>query len=159
MKKWTLLPFLIFALCIFHITLPTVVRGQRTSLAEQVFETHKETLLRADIHPVLPSVLDTLNTPTFETLLTPTLINLIVDDPALLQQHVPGIKDEFITLLTEDETLRTVLADEHVQTLLLNPDAMTELADLIPRPATLLKVSGDYQRGAPNAPLTYPLVA
>ncbi|MDE0010683.1 MAG: T9SS type A sorting domain-containing protein [Candidatus Poribacteria bacterium] len=159
MKKSTLLPFFIFTLCIFHIALPTVVRGQRTSLAQQVFETHKETFLRADIHPVLPSVLDTLNTPIFEVLLTPTLIDLIVDEPVVLKQHVPGIKEEFIILLTEDAALRTVLEDEQVQTLLLNPDAITELANLVPRPTTLLKVSGDYQRGVPNTPLTYPLLA
>ena len=108
---------------------------------------------------MLPSVLDTLNTPAFESLLTPTLIDLIVDEPVLLKQHVPGIKEEFIILLTEDAALRTMLEDEHVQTLLLNPEAIDELADLIPRPTTLLKVSGDYQRGAPNTPLTYPLVA
>lgn len=152
MKNSTLLSFFIVTVCVFHITLPTVVRGQRTSFAQQVFETHKETLLRADIHQVLPNVLDTLNTPAVESLLTPTLIDRIVDEPALLKQHVPGLKEEFIILLTEDVAVRTVIEDEQVQMLLLNPGAMTELADLIPRPATLLKVSGDYQRGAPDMP-------
>ena len=50
MKKRTLVCFLIFTLCIFHSSIPGTVFGQdrgsnsRTELAQQVFDTNKETL-------------------------------------------------------------------------------------------------------------------
>ena len=128
MKKRTFVCFLIFTLCVFHSSLPGTVFGQDASLAEQVLEKYSETLQREDIQEILPAVLEGLKAPNIQALLNPQTITLVVNQPDLLTQFVPGIDPAFVTLLKEDAELKTMLQDAQVQELLTQPAAIDELA-------------------------------
>ncbi len=104
---------------------------EEASLAQQVLAKYRTTFQRADIQAVLPQVLVGLKSPDIQAVLTPAAINLVVDNPALLTQFAPTTPAEFITLLTEDAELQTVLRDAQVQALLQDPAAIDELAGLL----------------------------
>ena len=128
MKKRTFVCFLIFTLCVFHSSLPGTVYGQDASLAEQVLEKYSAILEREDIQEILPDVLEGLKDPAIQNILNPGTITLVVNQPDLLAQFVPGIDPEFVTLLKEDAELKTMLQDAQVQELLTQPAAIDELA-------------------------------
>ena len=128
MKKRTFVCFLIFTLCVFHSSLPGTVYGQDASLAEQVLEKYSETLQREDIQEILPAVLEGLKDPEIQNILNPGTITLVVNQPDLLTQFVPGIDPAFVTLLKEDAELKTMLQDAQVQALLQDTAAIDELA-------------------------------
>ena len=127
MKKRTFVCFLIFTVCVFHSSLPGTVFGQAASLAEQVLEKYSDILQREDIQEILPDVLEGLKAPNIQALLNPGTITLVVTQPDLLTQFVPGIDPAFITLLKTDAELKTMLRDEQVQALLLDTAAIDEL--------------------------------
>ncbi len=131
MKKRTLVCFLIFTLCVFYSSIPNTVLGQEASLAQQVFDTHSETLQREDIQAVLPQVLEGLKAPNIQALLNPQTITLVVANPDLLTQFAPDIDQAFVTLLKEDAELQGLLSDPQVQELLQDPAAIDELAGLL----------------------------
>ena len=128
MKKRTFVCFLIFTLCVFHSSLPGTAFAQDASLAEQVLEKYSETLQREDIQEILPAVLEGLKAPNIQALLTPQTITLVVNQPDLLTQFVPGIDPAFVMLLKTDAELKTMLQDAQVQELLTKPAAIDELA-------------------------------
>lgn len=123
--------------------------AQSPSLAEQVFQKHQTILLSEDVQAVLPAVLVELKKPENQELLTPALIEAVLETPDLLKRIIPEISDEFITLLKQqDSDVRILLGDPDVQTLLQMPDAIDELVHLIEvarsSPATL--IFARYQR-------------
>ena len=119
MKKRTLVCFLIFTLCVFYTAIPNTVFGQEedASLAEQVFDRYKETLLDDDVQLVLPDVLEALSDPaTLDAPIITTLggfdaaIDLLLTSPILIRQVVPDASDEAITLLGT-EAIQTMFKD------------------------------------------------
>ena len=106
--------------------------AQTPSLAEQVFQKHQTILLSENVQAVLPEVILELKKPENQPLLTPAIIEAVLDQPDLLKVIFPDIGDEFITLLKqEDSDLRTLLSDPDVQILLQTPDAIDELIALL----------------------------
>ena len=116
----------------------TKISGQELSLAEQVFQEYQELLRREDVQEVLPAVLIELKKPENQALLTPTAINVVLDDPDILGTLIPDIDDEFLTLLKEDTDIQMMLRDPDVQTLLQDSEAIDELASLLEIEAFIL---------------------
>ena len=142
MKKRTLVCFLIFTLCVFYTAIPNTVFGQEedVSLAQKVYDKHKETLQREDVQLVLPDVLAALSDPaTLENPLIAQLggfdaaVNLLLTNPVLIRQVVPDASDEVIALLGEEE-IKIVFNDPDVRTLLQDTEAVTELSALLAAP-------------------------
>ncbi len=127
MKKRTLfVSFLIFTLCVFHSLTPSTVLAQEdASLAQQVFDEHKDTLLRDDVKVHLPPLLDGLKSSPLDI---PTLINtaisLVTSDPTgatlkgiaasqgitLTDDHVALIKDKDVQAVLKDDTTVALLS-------------------------------------------------
>ena len=106
--------------------------AQSPSLAEQIFQKHQTILISEDVQAVLPAVLVEFKKPENQELLTPALIEAILETPDLLKRVIPEISDEFIVLLKqEDSGIRILFSDPDVQILLQMPDAIDELAHLI----------------------------
>ncbi len=106
--------------------------AQSPSLAEQVFQKHQTILLSEDVQAVLPEALVELKKPENQEILTPALIEAVLENPDLLKRIIPETSDEFITLLKqEDSDIRTLLSDPDVQTLLQMPEAIDELTHLL----------------------------
>ena len=135
----------IFIACVVCISIPNSVLGQRLSLAQRVFQKHKETLQRADIQEILPQVLEGLRAPDNQRLLNPHTINLVVNDPDLLPIFIPEIEPRFVALLKADRVLRDLLRDPSVQKLLQDPVAIDELA-------RLLGIGDDAGQNLPDRP-------
>ena len=131
MKKRTTLCLLVFTFCVFALSIPDTALGQEVSLAQRVFDKHQATFERADIQVVLPNLFTELKNPDTQDLLTPPTIKLAVANPDILKAVIPDIDPKFITLLKEDDELKTVLGDPDVQTLLQDPAAIDELAILL----------------------------
>ncbi len=110
---------------------PADSQEQTSSLAEKVFEKYQTFLQREDIKALLPVVLVEIKRPENQALLIPETINLVVDNPDILNTLAPDIDDEFITLLKEDEEIKTFLRDPDVQSLLQDIDAIDELTELL----------------------------
>ena len=105
--------------------------AQMPSLAQQVFQKHQAVLLSENVQAVLPAALVELKKPENQELLTPVLIEAVLENPDLLKRIIPEISDEFITLLKqEDSDIRILFSDPDVQTLLQMPDAIDELTYL-----------------------------
>ena len=128
MKKRTFVCFLIFTLCVFHSSLPGTAFAQDASLAEQVLEKYSDILQREEIQEILPAVLEGLKDPEIQNILNPGTITLVVNQPDLLTQFVPGIDPAFVTLLKTDAELQAMLSDAQVQELLQDTAAIDELA-------------------------------
>ena len=112
-------------------TITANVSGQQNSIARRVFNKYSQTLQREDIHAILPVVLEGLKAPNTQALLTPQTITLVADNPNLLPQFVPDIAPAFVTLLKRDTTLKAMLKDPLMQTLLQTPAAIEELAGFL----------------------------
>jgi len=131
MKKRTSVCVLILTVGLFHSSMLIDLFGQETSLAQTVFNTHKEILLRTNIQEALPEVLTLLKAPDNQALLTPEVISLFLDGPDRLKALFPSIVDAFITLLKENAEVKTLFGDADVQQLLITPSAIDELAELM----------------------------
>ena len=106
--------------------------AQMSSVAEQVFRKHQAVLLSEDIQAVLPAALVELKKSENQELLTPVLMEAVLENPDLLKRIIPEISDEFITLLKqEDSGIRILFSDPDVQTLLQMPAAIDELLHLL----------------------------
>ena len=135
----------IFMACIFCMSISNTVLGQVLSLAQRVFQKHKETLQRADIQEILPQVLEGLRAPDNQQFLNPQTINLVADNPDILPIFIPDIEPKFVALLKADRVLRNLLRDPSVQRLLQDPVAIDELA-------RLLGIGGDAGQNLPDLP-------
>ena len=148
MKKRTLVCFLIFTLCVFYTSIPNTVFGQEVSLAQQVIKNHGETLKRPEIHAGFLLVLDNLKkNPASRDFLSAATINLVIDNPALLNTLIDpealtteekAALDRFLPLLVaKDEGVVALLRDAQVLALLKDSAASDELANLLlPDPVT-----------------------
>ncbi len=105
--------------------------AQDPTLAEKVFEKYQTLLLREDILAIFPVVLEEIKKPENQQRLTPQTILLVLANPDILKAQIPNIDDKFITLLKEDEDVRTMLRDEDFQALLQDIEAINELATLL----------------------------
>lgn len=123
------------------------ISAQEPSLAELIFQTYQELLLREDVQEILPTVLIELKKPEHQPFLTPATIDAVLDNPDLLKILIPDVNDTFITLLKEDAELRNLLSDPNVQILLQDPEAIDELANLlaIERPVLAPVIFERYQ--------------
>jgi hypothetical protein len=107
--------------------LPT--RIQSISLAQQMFEKYMTILQRPEIQKVLPTLLDELQKPGIQQLLTPFTIDTVVKNPGLLGEF--GVDEETITFIERDTDIRAMFNDPDFQTLLQNPDAFSEFSMLV----------------------------
>ena len=131
MKKRMRVCILIFTLCVFYSSIPNTVLGQGASLAQQVFNKHRETLQREDIQGSLLQVLEGLKAPNVQALLNPQTIPLVVANPDLLPQFAPDIDPQFVTLLKVDAELQGLFNDPQMQKLLQDPASIDELIGLL----------------------------
>ena len=131
-------------------TIPHNVLNTKNSLARQVFNRYRGTLQREDIHPILPSVLEGLKAPNTQALLTPQTITLVVDNPDLLPQFVPDIDPKFVPLLKRDASLKAMLRDPLMQTLLQDPVAIDEIAGFLNISEPVVEVA--FQPNRPDLP-------
>lgn len=111
--------------------LTELLRLAELSLAARVAEIHETLFQREDIKKLLPSILANLKKPDIQVLITPELLESVVDKPDVLKTVLPNIDERFITLLKEDDAVKTFFSDTDVQLLLQTPDAIDELAELI----------------------------
>ena len=111
----------------FTIELPTGTPG--ISLATQMFEKYSATLQQPEIQERVPTVLAHLQSPEIQPLLTPVMIDAVVKNPDLLGTF--GVDDEVIQFLKAHPSIRTMFSDPDFQTLLQNPEALSEFANLI----------------------------
>ena len=124
------------------------VAAQTPSLAEQVFQKHQTALLSEDVQAVLPEALVEFKKPENQELLTPALIEAVLETPDLLKRIVPEISDEFITSLKqEDSDIRILFSDPDVQTLLQMTDAIDELIHLLEtaKPSLAIRIFERYE--------------
>ena len=152
MKKRMCIYFLIFIISVFYLSIPKVVFGQ--SLAEEVFRgEHNATILDEKIRPLFPDVLRAFGEPEVQSWLKHSSIQTFLNNPGFLRAIDPNIDYRFVGLLTLNDALRKLFADEKFQTLLLPPNQIDELVDLIeqePLPHNLEIVSENNQSGNPG---------
>ena len=111
----------------FTTELPTGTPG--ISLATQMFEKYSAILQQPEIQERVPTVLSHLQSPEIQPLLTPVTIDAVVKNPDLLGTF--GVDDEVIQFLKTHPSIRTMFSDPDFQTLLQNPEALSEFASLI----------------------------
>ena len=99
------------------------------SLATQMFEKYNAILQQPEIQERVPTVLAHLQSPEIQPLLTPITIDAVVKNPDLLGTF--GVDDEVIQFLKAHPSIRTMFSDPDFQTLLQNPEALSEFASLI----------------------------
>ena len=111
----------------FSTALPIVTFD--ISLATYLFEKYSAILQDPEIQEVLPTVLSRLQEPEIQVLLTPLTVDAVAENPDLLAQF--GLQDKAITFIKENAGLRAMLRDADFQTLLQNPNALSEFATLV----------------------------
>ena len=111
----------------FITELPTGTPG--ISLATYIFEKYSALLQKPEIRERVPIVLEHLQSPEIQPLLTPITIDAVVKNPDLLGTF--GVDDEVIEFLKAHPGIRTMFSDPDFQTLLQNPEAFSEFARLI----------------------------
>ena len=141
-----LLSIVTIGICVIF-AVPTA--AQMPSLAEQIFQKHQTGLLSEDVQAVLPEVLVELKKTENQDILTPVLIEAVLENPDLLKRIIPAISDEFVTLLKQpDSDLRILFSDPDFQTLLQMPEAIDELERLIEsaEPSLATQIFERYER-------------
>ena len=122
--------------------------AQVPSLAEQVFQKHQTALLSEDVQAVLPETLVEFKKPENQEILTPVLIEAVLENPDLLKRIILEISNEFITLLKQDNSdIRILFSDPDVQTLLQTPEAIDELTHLLEtaKPSLAIRIFERYE--------------
>ena len=141
-----LLSIVTIGICLIF-AVPTA--AQMPSLAEQIFQKHQRNLLSEDVQAVLPEVLVELKKNENQDILTPVLIEAVLENPDLLKRIIPAISDEFITLLKQqDSDIRILFSDPDFQTLLQMPEAIDEFARLVEsaEPSLATQIFERYER-------------
>ena len=130
MKKRTLVCFLIFTLCVLHISIPDTVFGQEEgkALAQQVFDEHNQILRRANVKQFLPEIFEGLKGDLPLGLTIPGIIDLAIGsletDPTgatlkataavagltLTDDHIALIADSDVQAMLEDDTTQSLLS-------------------------------------------------
>ena len=107
--------------------LPTVY--PRVTLATQMFDRYGQTFQQPKIQRVLPNILSWLETPENRALLTPELVEIMVDNPELLRTF--GIDAEFVNYVKDTPEIRGFFRDPDFQTLIHDEAALSEFTMLI----------------------------
>ena len=111
----------------FRTALPT--RTADISLAIHLFEKYSIPLQDPEIQRVLPTVLTRFQEPEIQVLLTPFTINTVAENPDLLAQF--GVSEQTIRFIKGNAGVRAMLQDPDFQTLVQNPNALSEFAVLV----------------------------
>ncbi len=152
MKKRTLVCFLIFTLCVFHILITDTAFGQDATpeeLCQQVFDKYSATLTDSTVlqdgttttKDAIVAVLTLLSDPAvLENPLVATLggfeaaLDLVLGNPVLLKTALPDLPaedaDNYIELLRKP-AVQTMLKDQTVRTLIQNSEAVKALLSKI----------------------------
>ena len=116
---------------------------QPQALAQQVFTKYTVVFQREDIRKNIPEILkwlEFLKEPEMQRIITPEIIDLVVESPDLLIQYAnrPEVnqRSPFIALLKTDRALQNMFKDTLVQTLLQNPPAIDALIVLLQKDST-----------------------
>lgn len=133
LENWALFFEIFLSTTDFTVQLP-IRTGEATpppddSLAMQLYEKYSDTLQQAGIEEKLPTVLTHLEKPETRTLLTPEIINLVVENPAIL--GLLGIDVAVIEFLREHASIRRMFSDPDFQELLKDSEAFAEFATLV----------------------------
>ena len=123
----------------FTTTLPTSNRPlptayPRVTLATQMFDRYGQTFRQPRIQGVLPNILDWLKVPENRALLTPELIEIMVDNPELLRTF--GVDAEFVNYVKDTPEIRYFFKDPDFQTLIQDEAALSEFTMLIQEDAS-----------------------
>ena len=118
----------------FNTALPTSnnplpIVYTRVTLATQMFDRYRQTFQQPEIQSVLPNILVWLETPENRALLTPELIEIMVDNPELLRTF--GIDAEFVNYLKNTPEIRNFFRDPDFQTLIRDETARSEFTSLV----------------------------
>ena len=111
----------------FHTALP--LRTSDISLALHLFEKYSVTLQDPEIQKVLPTLLVQLQEPEIQAFLTPFTITTVAENPDLLTQF--GVRNEAVTFIKGNPGVRAMLRDPDFQTLVQNPNALSEFTTLV----------------------------
>ncbi|MCY3549173.1 MAG: T9SS type A sorting domain-containing protein [Candidatus Poribacteria bacterium] len=111
----------------FRTFLPTATLD--ISLATHLFQKYSAILQDPEIQEVLPDLLSRLQEPEIQALLTPLTINTVAENPDLLAQF--GVQEKAISFIKENAGVRVMLRDPDFQTLVQNPNALSEFAALV----------------------------
>ena len=111
----------------FRTSLPTATLD--ISLATYLFQKYRATLQDPEIQEVLPNLLARLQEPEIQALLTPFTIDAVAENPGLLAQF--GVQEEVISFIKGNTGVRAMLRDPDFQTLVQNPNALSEFAALV----------------------------
>ena len=172
MKKRMFVCLFIFTVSVFHLSSWNIVFGQE--LAKDVFERHKETFQHPDVNAFFPDVLRAFCEEEIQSILDPSAIGIILNNPGFLKTLHPEVAYQIVGLLTIDDDFRDLFMDRDFQTVLQDPTEIKELARLIeeagpeggngsepgapPAATTLTIVSGFGQAGWPRTRLRSPFV-
>ena len=153
MKKRMFVYFFIFAISVFHLSIPNVVFGQ--SLAEQVFTSYEELLRRENVRFSLLNALRVFKRKEIRESWHPITIGTYLDSPFALTGLDENFDKEFINLLSTDDNFRELFGNVKFYEVLTSEQEIAELVELIEKtPAGLEKVvSTDNQHGEPNTSL------
>ena len=111
----------------FRTALP--IRSSDISLAIHLSQKYSATLQDPEIREVLPTVLTRFQEPEIQVLLTPFTINTVAENPDLLAQF--GVSEKTIRFIKGNAGVRAMLRDPDFQTLVQNPNALSEFSVLV----------------------------
>ena len=111
----------------FTTELPTGTPG--SSLALQMLEKYSDILEHPDIREAVPRILTELQKPEIQRLLTPFIIETVVQNPALLGTF--GVDEETIGFIETHGAIRSMFRDPDFQILLQTPEALSEFEALV----------------------------
>ena len=129
MKKRMYFCSFIFAMSVFHFSVPNVIFGQ--SFAEQVFHKHRATVLDEKIQPFLPDVLRGFRKPEIQSAVDRPFIVVVLNNPGFITAVDPEVDYRFIGLLTINSELRALFRDEQFYNVLKDSDEIDKLLTLI----------------------------
>ncbi|MCY3551571.1 MAG: T9SS type A sorting domain-containing protein [Candidatus Poribacteria bacterium] len=129
MKKRMFFCSFIFAMSVFHFSVPNVIFGQ--SFAEQVFHKHRATVLDEKIQPFLPDVLRGFRKPEIQSAVDRPFIVVVLNNPGFITAVDPEVDYRFIGLLTINSELRALFRDEQFYNVLKDSDEIDKLVTLI----------------------------
>ncbi len=112
-----------------HFTTILPMASANISLATYLFDKYGTTLQDPEIQEALPTLLSQLQKPEIQAFLTPLTINAVAENPDLLAQF--GVEAEAITFIKSNGGVKTMLLDPDFQTMLQNPEVLSEFVALV----------------------------
>ncbi len=153
--KWQILFYvIILVLCLVYLPNLNSVFGQTTPAtpADLVFKEYQQTLLRADIRPLLPNLLNAFRESDFQEILETLDIEVYLSKPIFLRALSANIDDQFIALLYVDDDLRKLFGDEQFFKVLKEDSEIDKLLRLLREPDGL---TVDITSSVTKTPVNY----